>query len=266
MISGSIQKILIGLYALILSSTSFSQNLIFKVTTTTYNGAYAPYNCFAIWITDSKGTYIKTINRQSTAYSYYLTNWKNSSGGKMTDGVTGATLSSHNYPYSYGNVSRIPFHWDCKDYKGTLVPDGDYFINVEFTEEDATGKYTQYQFTKGSVSQTISYPNVKTNPAIYFQNATLEFTPAYTETPEISKNKDYDISYNVANHFMQINFDIFKHKLVKVRIIDLKGSTLTERISEKPFSFQLHGITTGIYFIRLTDNKNTEYVQKIILK
>jgi hypothetical protein len=142
-------------------------NLNFTVRTVTYNGQYAPRNCGAIWITNSANQFVKTIKVWASQYRYTLVRWNASSGGNTTGAITGASLNNH----QLHNVN-----WNGANYQGTQMADGDYKVNVEFTEHNASasnmGKFKQLTWTKGPdpVSQT---PANET----YFQNMSLTWTP-----------------------------------------------------------------------------------------
>ena len=142
--------------------------LSFSVRTVTYHGPYAPRNAGAIWITNSQNQFVKTVKIWANQYRYTLVRWNASSGGNTTGAITGASLNSH----QLHNVT-----WNGANAQGAQVADGDYKVNVEFTEHNATasnlGKYTQKTWTKGPdpVNQTI--PN-----ETYFTDMTLVWQPA----------------------------------------------------------------------------------------
>jgi len=263
----NLRKQILLLLALFATTYISAQSLTFNVTTVTYDGRYSPSHIFALWITKADGTYIKTINRQSYSYTYYLTQWKTDSKANMTDGQTGASLDEHNYPYSSGTTSRIPFKWDCKDYKGAAVPDGDYYVNVEFTEEDATGKFIQYAFTKGASSKTINFPNVSTAPGVYFRNATLTYTAPSSAITLVPDNQAYELFYNPYSKSLQISYDNLQHKQVKLLVFDATGKLLQNRnIASAPQTLALNKLNAGIYIVKLTDADNISVSRKILVK
>ncbi len=115
--------------------------LTVQLTTSTYNGKYSPEHVLAIWIESNNGTFVKSLKVGAAERKKYLTNWLGStSSGNTTDAVTGATLRNH--------VTHS-LNWDGTDVKGALVGDGSYKLCVEFTEDDRTGKYATFAFTKG---------------------------------------------------------------------------------------------------------------------
>jgi len=142
-------------------------SLAFTVRTSTYNGPYAPANAGVIWITNSQNQFVKTIKIWANTYRYTLIRWINSSGQNMQGAITSASLNNH-------QLHSIT--WNGKDYQGNNVPDGDYKVNVEFTEHNANtnnmGKYKQISFTKGTEPVVLTIPN-----ETYFKDMTLNWTP-----------------------------------------------------------------------------------------
>lgn len=119
-----------------------SGSLSASVTTTTYNGSYAPMHVLAIWITNSSGSFVKSLMVYAAARKNHLTNWyAATSTGNTTDATTGATLSSH---------SSHTCTWNGKDVNEATVTDGTYKLCVEYTESNSTGKLATFSFTKGS--------------------------------------------------------------------------------------------------------------------
>lgn len=135
-----------------------------KVTTSSYNGQYAPSNVVAIWVESSSGTFVKTLLVKAAQRKAYLTNWTNSSAGNTTDANTGATVHSH---------SAYTVSWNGKNASGTTVGDGAYNVCVEFTENNSTGKYATFSFTKGVAADNQS-PASKSN----ISGVTLTWTPS----------------------------------------------------------------------------------------
>jgi len=114
-----------------------------SVTTTTYNGNYAPRHVLAIWIESSTGTFVKSLKVYGSARRQYLTNWNSNSSSNTTDAVTGATLNSH---------QKHSLSWNGTDKSGNVVGDGTYKLCVEYTENDGTGKMATFSFTKGTAT------------------------------------------------------------------------------------------------------------------
>jgi Predicted periplasmic protein (DUF2271)/Secretion system C-terminal sorting domain len=246
-----------------------AQSVVFKVTTVTFNGTYAPKHVIAVWITNSSGAYVKTINRQSNARTQYLTNWKTSSGTNTADGITGATLLTHNYAYSSNpnGVSRIPFNWNCNDFNGNLVADGTYYVNVEFTERNSTGKYVKYAFVKGSTTQTTNYPNVTTDPGKYFQNASVAYTAPITAIDvKESKNK-YQVVYSTEYKQLLVKYEAQYHNKVKMSIYNQNGTQIiSNRTIDESYSIDLSKIAKGLYIVKLTDQTEKGISYKVMVR
>lgn len=156
--------------------------LQYTVRTVTYNGTYAPRNAGVIWITNSQNQFIKTLKIWAASYRLTLIRWIQNSGNNTIGAITSASLSNH----QLHNVS-----WDGKDYQNIEVPDGEYKINVEFTEHNATasnlGKFKSITYTKGNVAFFNTYPN-----EAYFSDLSLGWEPII-----VSNNENVDISPNL---------------------------------------------------------------------
>lgn len=136
--------------------------ITFTVRTVTQNGNYAPKNVFVIWIEDADG-FVKTRKLRGNQRKQYLYTWKDASDYNVVDAITGSTLTSH---------QTHTVSWDCKDLDGEIVPDGDYVVWAEFTEQHAQGPLYNITFTKGPDAQSFT-PADET----YFKDIELEFTP-----------------------------------------------------------------------------------------
>jgi len=242
-----------------------AQSLSFNVTTKTYNGQYAPKHCFALWITDASGNYVKTINRQSKNYTRYLTNWVSGSGSKTTDGMTGASLTSHNYAYTSSSktTQRIPFTWDFLDYNGTLVDDGTYYINIEFTESNATGKTVKYAFTKGISSYSGSLTPVSSSS--YFSNATIAYTAPATSL-EKTETSGFKAICTRSDRTLHLSYDPALHYAVRLQLFNLKGQSVYQTMLDSPdYQICLSMLTNGIYFVKFIDEEGLCAIEKIVL-
>lgn len=266
----ALKKILIGLIAASLSTGFASaQSMSFTVTTKSSNGSTGSVNVFALWITNSAGAYVKTINRQSKNYTSSLTNWFSNSANKATDGTTGATLPSHNYAYTSTakTTKRIPFTWNFKNYLGALMPDGTYFINIEFKEENTSRQYVKYSFTKGATNYTTTpMGTMMSGTASCFTNPSLVYTaPAVALTTTEVTN--FDFTYNRSDRNLQLEYDPASHSDIKLQLVNLKGQTLysTALKGTGKESTLLPNCTPGIYMIRLTDNNGWSQTRKLML-
>jgi hypothetical protein len=261
-------KIMIAFAGLFLFvAVASGQKVTFQVTTVSYGGTYAPKHCFAMWVTNASGTYVQTINRQSYTYTKYLTNWVSKTGwtssGKAhaTDGITGASLNSHNYAYTSTakTTSRIPFIWDCKDYNGNVVADGTYYINIEFTEKNTTGVTAKYTFVKGSTNQTVSYTNVSS----YYTNATLTYEAPVSALVSAESTKTNDII--VAGDLLLVRCNITAYPATKMEIFSMTGKLLRRQsLTSSSTNYSLTSLPSGTYLVTLSNSGKRFCTKKII--
>lgn len=139
-----------------------------EVTTVSFDGHYAPKNVGAIWVENAQGQFVKSVEVWAKKRAKHLTNWQAASGGNEVDAVTSATLRTH---------ESHTANWDCTDLNGTVVPDGNYKVFIEFTEENSASsgkppsKLTSIGFTKGSSDQTVNPPDEE-----FFKSMKLIYT------------------------------------------------------------------------------------------
>lgn len=129
-------------------------SVTFQVTTVSYGGNYAQKNVGAIWVEDTQNRFVKTMKLWADKRKKHLVKWNAASAANVIDAVTGATVRAHQMHSAT---------WDCKDTNGLTVGDGVYRIYVEFTEDNSAGgppgKWFVAEFTKGSTSQSLTFPD-----------------------------------------------------------------------------------------------------------
>jgi hypothetical protein len=113
--------------------------LTVTLRTTPFGGRYSPRNVGAIWIEDSQGVFIKTLERWGSTRARYLVKWQTASKGNVADAVTGATLNTHR------THTR---EWDLTDSTTCEVPTGDYRVVAEHTDYNGAGAYIVMPFHK----------------------------------------------------------------------------------------------------------------------
>jgi hypothetical protein len=125
-----------------------SAPLVFRVTTVSQGGTFAPKNVGAIWIQDSKGQFVKTLAVWAGVSTRYLSRYcaANKSGNKV-DAITSATLADH---------KQHEVIWNLTDGNRQMVPDADYQLLLESTDHNGPGQLLTIPFTKGKEPQTIS--------------------------------------------------------------------------------------------------------------
>jgi len=148
-------------------ATSGSCSLRVTVTTTAPGGNYAPRNVGAIWVSDSSGRFVKSLEVWAAKRISRVVAWNNATRNagvpaNKVDAVTSATLSAHRTH----NVS-----WNCRDYNGQSVPDGTYRVYFEVADSNNAGPSTFQTFEKGSAPATASASMGN------FQGIQLAFTP-----------------------------------------------------------------------------------------
>jgi hypothetical protein len=148
-------------------SSSQSCKLSVTVTTTAPGGNYQPRNVGAIWIADSNGKFLKSLEvwgaqRLSRVVAWNAATKAAGASGNKVDAITSATLSSH---------KTHKATWNCTDYKQATVPDGSYRVYFEVADSNSGGPNIFETFTKGSS------PATTTASMSNFQNITIAFTP-----------------------------------------------------------------------------------------
>jgi len=118
-------------------------------TTTEAGGEYAPRNVHAIYVTDTSNHFITTVGNGvgstralwAFARANDVIEWYNANPERDFDiaARTGATRSSH---------STYNITWNWRKRNGTLVPDGNYKIKFELTDDDwGQGSFNRAEFT-----------------------------------------------------------------------------------------------------------------------
>lgn len=254
----ALKKIIAGILIASLS-TGFvaAQSMSLSVATKTYYGGYSPKHVMACWITNSAGTYVYAMKRYGSKYFSSLTNWTAvSSSNKNTDGSTSATLNSH---------STVTLTWNCKNSSSVVVPDGTYYINLEFTEQEGTKQFVKYSFVKGTTSKTSSAPTIVTANSYYTSPLLVYTAPAVAlSTPQASS---FDFIYLRSDRSLQLDYDAVNHSKVELRLVNLKGQTVHQVVLKGlgKESTQLPAVACGIYLIRLTDSEGWSQTKKIVL-
>ena len=114
-------------------------------TTRPLAGRYTPKHVLAVWVTDSDGRFVKTLQVMGGRQKKRLQHWLDSSKGNVADAITGATLAKH---------QKVVVAWDGTDAAGKRMPEGKYRINVEYTESNTPGVATPIEVTIGPAAVT----------------------------------------------------------------------------------------------------------------
>jgi len=133
--------------------------------TTDPGGKFGNRNVHVVWVEDSNGLFVKTLDLWGNKRAHNLTNWLKASGSKKgeIDGMTGATLKA------YG---RYESEWDMTDKQGNTVPDGEYRINLELTNGNAKEK--KFNLATFTINKNGQASIRKPGTTGGFENVTIE--------------------------------------------------------------------------------------------
>jgi hypothetical protein len=125
-------------------------SLAFDVTTSPVGMRYQPKNIGAIWVEDSTGKVVKSLEVWALTRRRNLTNYLSSLAGASIDVTATATLGSHRTHHAT---------WNMKDRNGAAVPPGKYSLFMETTDDDATGRSNSVAFDTSAGPQTLKPAN-----------------------------------------------------------------------------------------------------------
>lgn len=220
----------------------------FTVKTVTNNGNFAPRHVLAIWAEDNQG-FVKTRKLRANQRKQYLYTWRSVSGDNVIDAVTGATLTSH---------QTHTISWDCTDVEGNVVPDGEYTIYIEFTEQHAQGPITGITFTKGAEEQHLT-PADENN----FIEMMLDFIP---ETTGIQNSAENNLKAfpNPGNGLFTIDLSTVSDFSLDVYNSNGKLLLHNENISaSENYKLDLREFNSGIYFVEISTIEKVNYLKLI---
>jgi hypothetical protein len=125
-------------------------SVLFDVTTLAQGGFYQPRNIGAIWVQDSSGKFVKSLEVWAGIRSRYLSKYSAARGGMPVDVTASATLNSHRAHHAM---------WNLKDRSGQAAPPGKYTLVIEVTDTDFTGKFDTIDFDTSQGPQQVTPPN-----------------------------------------------------------------------------------------------------------
>jgi hypothetical protein len=125
-------------------------SVVFDVTTLAQGGFYQPRNIGAIWVQDSSGKFMKSLEVWAGIRSRYLSKYSSARGGMPVDVTASATLNSHKAHHAM---------WNLKDRSGQAAPPGKYTLVIEVTDTDFTGKFDTIDFDTSQGPQQLTPPN-----------------------------------------------------------------------------------------------------------
>jgi hypothetical protein len=111
-----------------------------EVRTSAFGGRFAPKNVGAIWIEDTAGAYVKTVELWGQTRAKWLVRFQAAASGNVVDAVTGATLLSH---------GTHEVTWNLTDLDGCEVANQTYQLLLELTDRSGEGASHVVPFDKG---------------------------------------------------------------------------------------------------------------------
>lgn len=235
--------------------------------------AFAPGNVMAIWIEDKDGKFVRSLAVWGKDKRYDLINWWNASGNDVSgfkvdasvkpvpvDGYTGATLKA--YP-------KITCTWDGKDKNGVLVPDGEYHVLYELTDNETSIPL------KGSADTTVLGNGIKSDWSVTFVKgaAPVSLTPVdvtsfgansivWTPSATAVDNVELDKLYSVYPNPAKSSISVIGEDIKSVEILDNSGNSVLKSNLQK---IDISKLVNGQYVVKITTSTNC-IVKKIIKK
>jgi biofilm protein TabA len=135
-------------------------------------GKYGSLNVQAVWVERADGSFVKTLDSWGAKHAKQLKTWTAADKQWNIHARTGATLMA------YGPcISR----WDATDAAGQILPDGDYIVRFELTNDNAPkNKFHRaaLPFYKSSQPNTVGALNEGG-----YKQILLSWRPGKTENP-----------------------------------------------------------------------------------
>lgn len=136
-------------------------------TSVEIGGRYEPRNVGAVWVADDLGQFVKTLEVWGNRRLRHVEAWRDTTAeagvpDNDVDALTSATLRTH---------GEHTLSWDCRDYEGQFVPDGEYRVYFEQTESNRAGPTHFEPFRKGPEAVRVLASSAG------FADIAIEFTP-----------------------------------------------------------------------------------------
>jgi hypothetical protein len=142
------------------NAASSATSLAFDVTTSPVGGRYQPKNIGAIWVQDSSGKLVKSLEVWAGVRRRYLTRYSTALAGATIDVVASATLPTHRTHHAT---------WDMKNRNGAIAPPGTYTLMMELTDSDMTGRSNKLTFNTDAAAQTLTPSDAPSFSAMMLQ-------------------------------------------------------------------------------------------------
>ncbi|MCW8850247.1 MAG: DUF2271 domain-containing protein [Melioribacteraceae bacterium] len=244
-----------------------TESVSFKIRTTSPGGNFSPRNIGAIWVEDASGNFVKTLQIWADRRIQYLYTWNNRSNSNKVDALTSATLSSH----QTHNVT-----WNVKDHLGNNIPDGQYVLKIEMTDQHAQGPLASFNFPIGEATKTSLFPD-----ETYFHDIELSWVSILTDVnDEKTIPEKFQLDQNYPNPFnpnTSISYSLpasekSEPSIVKLSVYDILGNEVAVLVNEKQnpgnynIVFSASHLNSGIYFYTLHTSNFSQTKKMILLK
>lgn len=228
-------------------------SLSFQVRTVTANGNFEPRHVMAVWIEDANGFVITNLLR-AQARKQYLYTWKSATNQNVVDAITGATISSH---------QTHTINWNGKDVTGSIVPDGDYTIRVEFTEEHAQGPLASFIFTKGTSMVHLTPANLSN-----FKDIVVDWTPETVSSTADILLSDFSVFPNPAKEFVDIEVPFkgnFKMQLTSISGQVFEENSFYSQLENSKHQIDVSQLPAGLYLLSIR-SEIAVWVKKLVVQ
>lgn len=250
------KSLIVAVFLLFATMASFAQVLTFKVQT--YNNGSTASRILAIWITNSSNVFVKTIYASNNhGYANDLVKWVASSKRNIVDATTAA---SSKYP-----TAPVTYTWNCTNVSKVLVPDGNYFVNIEFTEEQygTNTKYAIYAFKIGQATTSTFTDQTNFKSVSYSTTVSAQTLPIN----EAKANVIYDICYQPNSKLLQVKYDTQIHSGVVAKVYDTKGQLVSQKsMPDGSSSLILNNLSKGAYLVKFTDSNGVIETKKFVAR
>ena len=124
--------------------------LEFSYTTQSLGGRYSPKNVGAVWVTDSAGKLVKSLEVWARVRLRYLLSYAAARGSARPDVTATATLTNH---------KAHTATWDLMGTMGAALPPGKYTLHAEVTDSHMDGKTISVPFDTSAGAVMIEPPD-----------------------------------------------------------------------------------------------------------
>ncbi|MCE5186657.1 MAG: YhcH/YjgK/YiaL family protein [Planctomycetaceae bacterium] len=160
-----------------LSTATIAQNATPGVLTLLYEtnnpgGKYGDLNVHAVWVEKADGTFVQTLDSWGKEHAKQLKQWTAADKKWKLHARTGATLMAYG-PF----ITR----WNATDASGSVIPDGDYIVRLELTNDNANkNKFSRVSIPLCKTAQPVT---VGALDAGGYKQILLSWRPGGTEPP-----------------------------------------------------------------------------------